>query len=110
MPKSGQVWTTAEAADNTSTVITITPPANKRVALHFLLFGYDKTLTTSPGRLTITIDGVEVLSTPVTQAGPGPLELPHMVGDVTGDVMVITLTTGGAAVQGSLTSMHTLEN
>jgi hypothetical protein len=29
---------------------------------------------------------------------------------VTGDVMVITLTTGGAAVQGSLTSMHTLEN
>jgi hypothetical protein len=109
MPKAGQVWTTAEAADNTSTVITITPPANKRVALHFLLFGYDKTLTTTPGRLTITIDGVEVLSVPVTQAGPGPLELPEMAGDVTGDVMVITLTTGGTAVQGSLTSMHTLE-
>ena len=108
MIKSGQVWTTAEAADNTSTVITITPPATKRVALHYLLFGYDKALTTTPGRLTITIDGTEVFSVPVTEAGPGPVPLPGMVSDVAGDVMVITLTTGGAAVQGSLTSMHTL--
>lgn len=110
MIKSGQVWTTAEAADNTSTVITITPPATKRVALHYLLFGYDKALTTTPGRLTITIDGVEVLSAPVTEAGPGPLTLPDMLSDVSGDVMVITLTTGGTLVQGSLTSMHTLES
>ena len=91
-------------------MITITAPANKRVALHFLVFGYDKTLTTTPGRLTITIGGVEVFSVPVTQSGPGPLNLPHMVGDVMGEAMVITLTTGGAAVQGSLVSMHTLES
>lgn len=110
MIRSGQVWTTAEAADNTSTVITITPAANKRVALHWLGFGYDKTLTTTPGRITITIDGVEVFSFPVTEAGPGPIPLPGMVSDVQGDVMVITLTTGGAAVQGSLVSMHTLED
>ncbi len=109
MIKSGQIWTTAEAADNTSTAITITPPATKRVALHWLLFGYDKTLTTTPGRLTVTIGGVEVLSIPVTTAGPGPIPLPSMSGDVLGGVMVITLTTGGTAVQGSLTSMHTLE-
>ena len=106
---SGQVWTTAEANDNTSKVITITPPSDKREQLHWLLFGYDKTLTTTPGRLTITIGGVEVLSIPVTQSGPGPLKLPNMIGDVNGEAMVITLTTGGAAVQGSLTSMHTLE-
>lgn len=107
--QSGQVWTTEEAADNTSTTITITPPANKRVALHWLLFGYDKALTTTPGRLTITINAVEVFSVPVTEAGPGPIPLPPMMGPVLGDVVVITLTTGGTLVQGSLTSMHTLE-
>lgn len=110
MIKSGQIWTTAEAADNTSTVITITPAADKRVALHYLLFGYDKALTTTPGRITVTIDGVEVLSVPATEAGPGPIPLPGMVSDVVGEVVVITLTTGGTLVQGSLTSMHTLEN
>lgn len=110
MVKSGQVWNTAEEADNTSTVITITPPANKRVALHFLLFGYDKTLTTTPGRLTVTIDSVEVLSVPVTEPGPGPITLPGMVSDVVGGAMVITLSTGGTLIQGSLVSMHTLEN
>lgn len=108
--KSGQVWTTQKAADDTSTVITITPPSNKRVALHWLLFGYDKDLTTTPGELTITIGGVETLSVPITKSGPGPLELPGMVGDVLGEVMVITLPTGGTLVQGSLTSMHTLED
>jgi len=110
MIKAGQIWTTAEAADDTSTVITLTPPSNKRVALHYLLFAYDKTLTTTPGRLTITIGGVEVFSAPVIEAGPGPIPLPDMIGEVNGEAMVITLTTGGTTVQGSLNSMHTLED
>ena len=103
-----QIWNTAEAADNTATVITIAPASNRRVALHYLLFGYDATVTA--GRLTVSIGGVTVLSMPVTQTGPGPLPLPGMRSPRLGETVVITLTAAGATTQGSLTSMHTLES
>ena len=104
----GQIWTTAEAADNTATVITITPGGDQRVFLGMVLFGYDAKPTALIGRVTVTIGGTETLSLPITESGPGPMTLPEMNG-AKGAAVVITIAAAGAAVQGSLTTMHYLE-
>ena len=106
-PIANQVWSTAEAAVNMATVITITPPANRQAVLWDIFFGYDA--LPAGGRLTVTVGGVETLSLPVTQSGPGPLPLPGMSPATLGEQIVITLAAAGASVRGSLTVMHTLE-
>jgi hypothetical protein len=98
-----------DAADNTSAVITLAASAGTLHVIDWITVSFDKTLTTI-GSLTVSINAVNVygvfFSADAHSSGPF-----HFVfGDgkngglygAKNQAVVITLTTGGAAVQGTL--------
>jgi len=95
-------------ADNTSAVVTYgAGGAGVKHYLYDIFFGYDSTLTVV-GTIAVTDDGATVFGPlPVTVAGVGQLHFdPPMVSSVANKAMVVTLTTGGATVQGVLSCRH----
>jgi hypothetical protein len=95
-------------ADNTSAVVTYgAAGAGVKHYLYDIFFGYDSTLTVV-GTVAVTDDGATVFGPlPVTVAGVGQLHFdPPIVSAVANKAMVVTLTTGGATVQGVLSCRH----
>jgi hypothetical protein len=93
-------------ADNTSAVVTYAAATVKHY-LYDIFFGYDSPLT-AVGTLTVTDDGAAVFGPlPITASGVGQLHFdPPLVSSVANKAMVVTLTTGGATVQGVLSCRH----
>jgi len=94
-------------ADNTSAVVTYSATAGVKHYLHDVFWSYDSTLT-AVGTLAITDDGTTVFGPlSITQPGPGFLHFdPPLVSTLVNKAMVVTLTTGGATVQGVLACRH----
>jgi hypothetical protein len=95
-------------ADNTSAVVTYgAGGAGVKHYLYDIFFGYDSTLT-AVGTIIVTDDGATVFGPlPVTVSGVGQLHFdPPIVSAVANKALVITLTTGGATVQGVLSCRH----
>lgn len=85
-------------ADGQATIVTIAAQAGLRNTATYLLWSYDATPVN--GSVTIT-DGTVTITLYVTASGPGFLPLEGIAFAVNADV-TITLSSGGAAVQGSL--------
>lgn len=85
-------------ADGQAVVVTIAAQAGLRNTATYLLWSYDATPT--GGQITIT-DGEVTVTLFVTASGPGFLPLEGIAFAVNTDVTA-TLSSGGAAVQGSL--------
>lgn len=93
--------------DNTSAVVTYGASAGVKHYLYDVFWSYDVTLT-AVGTLAITDDGATVFGPlSITQPGPGFLHFdPPIVSSVANKAMVVTLTTGGALIQGALACRH----
>jgi hypothetical protein len=94
-------------ADNTSAVVTYAAGATTKHYLHDVFWAYDSTLT-AVGTLAISDAGTVVFGPlPITQSGPGFLHFDApIVSSAVNGTMVVTLTTGGATVQGVLSCRH----
>lgn len=87
------------AAANTAVVVTLAAVAGYRHYLAEIIWSYDGEPT--GGRLTVSgIEGDDV-DVDITAAGPGPLFLAPLAGEV-GAAVVVTLAAGGASVVGKL--------
>lgn len=93
--KAGQLHVPAAA---TAAVITLAAVANRQHAIHDIHYSYDATPT--GGNILITDDGTTVFDLDIPAAGEKHLPI-GLRGDF-GAAVVITLASGGGAVQGKL--------
>ncbi len=94
-------------ADNTSAVVTYAAGATTKHYLYDIFWAYDSTITVV-GTLAVADAGAVVFGPlPIVQPGPGFLHFdPPIVSSAINGTMVVTLTTGGATVQGVLSCRH----
>lgn len=85
-------------ADNEIVTVTVAAQVGQRTAMTYLLWSYDEAPT--GGQITITDDEVTITLF-VTDAGPGFIPL-ESVAFAENAAVVATLTSGGAAIAGSL--------
>ena len=95
-------------ADNTSAVVTYTAVANKKHYIHDVFWSYDSTLTVVGTLKVEDVSGTVVFGPlSITSPGPGFLHFdPPIVSTAVNTAMIVTLTTGGATVQGVLSCRH----
>jgi len=98
----------AAAADNTANVVTYAAVAAKKHYLHALYWAYDSDLTVVGTLKVEDVSGTVVFGPlPITASGPGFLSFdPPIVSSAVNTAMLITLSTGGATVQGVLSCRH----
>jgi hypothetical protein len=96
-------------ADNTSAVVTYASGGGQtKHYLYDIFWGYDSDLTVVGTLKVEDVSGTTVFGPlPITKSGPGFLHFdPPIVSSAVATAMIVTLTTGGAAVQGVLSCRH----
>jgi len=98
----------AAGADNAANIVTYAAVAARKHYLYGIFWAYDADLT-AVGKITVEdVSGTVVFGPlPITAAGPGFLPFdPPIVSSAVNTAMIVTLATGGAAVQGVLSCRH----
>lgn len=98
----------AAGADNAASVVTYAAAAAKKHYLYGIFWSYDSDLTVVGTLQVEDVSGTVVFGPlPVTASGPGFLSFdPPIVSSAVNTAMIVTLATGGAAVQGVLSCRH----
>ena len=95
-------------ADNTSAVVTYAAVAAQKHYLYQIFYSFDATLTAVPTLKVDDVSGTTVFGPfPIASPNPGSVTFdPPLVSALVNTAMIITLTTGGALVQGVLNCRH----
>ena len=95
-------------ADNTAAVVTYAAVAAKKHYIYGIYWAYDSDLTVVGTVKVEDVSGTTVFGPlPITASGPGFLPFdPPIVSSAVNTAMIVTLATGGAAVQGVLSCRH----